>query len=297
MADTGWLQFSNSKQVLSGSYDDAWSNLSGALDYGSDSPASTPTGKGIASQLAAFWGIVGLNIPEGDIITGIEISLDKRVEGSSGTDAGVFLALDGTIAYLPYGDNNASAVNWTVSTTTYATSIYGQDFYLWGKPITRAMVTDSKFGFYFFATGNSLAYSTLKIRWPLIRIYHVTPVTSAVRAKRGTRSQINAAASSNLLKSGEIIMSTDEQQMRYATGSNASIAIENAFTVGYIAKKVGNKAFSNNKRPGTWVSCNGKTCTLGTYPEYEALIGATGNYNLPLIIPSQGIFSFIKVAK
>lgn len=110
----------------------------------------------------------------------------------------------------------------------------------------------------------------------------------SIRAKRGTKAQVDAGATGGALKEGELIHVTDTGFLAIATGPS------NLVKVGGV--EIGD-VINRRASPGSdWLLVDGSTYDKAAFPDLGALInpGAGSTFTLPNIPPSGGVFLFIK---
>ena len=87
----------------------------------------------------------------------------------------------------------------------------------------------------------------------------------SVRAKRGTKAQVDAAAGAGTLKEGELIYLTDEQKFAGATGTGAYAGL-GGFEIG--------DTLATARNPGAgWLEGNGSVLAQSSYAALFAAIG------------------------
>jgi len=108
--------------------------------YSSDNQYAYFDSQGLLSSNYLIATNFGFNIPDGAIITGIEVSMEKKADFNNEVrDDVVKLVKSGSVV----GDNKASSVNWV---TTEETTLYGGSSDLWGLSLTESDVESSNFG-------------------------------------------------------------------------------------------------------------------------------------------------------
>ena len=170
MADTGWVIVGTGGQISPGKI---W-----------NSPSQITADDTLATQIQSIFdgddtyqlkgSNVGLAIPGGDVIDGIEIRMNLWEAGAgTGTIEEVFLVDEGGVV----GSTNRAGGE-TMSTSTANLDDYGGSTDLWGDTWSEADVEDVDFGFVCRQTHHGTGSTGHKCDYFAMKVYHSTPAAA-----------------------------------------------------------------------------------------------------------------------
>ena len=149
---------------------DPWSNPSMAQLSDNQYATATISGSNNRTHYLKSTGF-NFNIPNGTLIKGIELKLEKHQECTSGTctsnvtDSTVSLVKNGLVT----GSNLAESTSWGTSDST---STYGGATNLWGSVWTNSDINNVNFGSVISATRNSGRDRTVSIDSVTMKVYY-----------------------------------------------------------------------------------------------------------------------------